>query len=195
MIYMCYYVMKDIVLFGMPGAGKGTQAELFLEASDDRYIHLSTGDVFRSLMSRSNAIGDLIKARVSSGGLVDDRVTISIFDAYFFSVLSEDDSYMLLDGYPRSIPQLEAFLDQSRINNRDLVGLYFELPEEVAIERMMARGRDGETKEVIQKRLDEYYHTTQPIVDAFAAKEQLIAIDASAGIEDIHKEVMRALGQ
>lgn len=182
--------MKDIVLFGVPGAGKGTQAELLLEKTDGAYVHLSTGDVFRSLMSRPNAIGDLIKARIESGKLVDDKVTISVFDAYFFSVLSEDQKYMLLDGYPRSIPQLEAFLVQAHEHGRELVGLYFDLSKEEAIERMLSRGREGETKDIIQTRLETYYETTQPIVDAFAQQEHLITIDASQSIESIHEEVM-----
>ncbi len=88
--------MKDIVLFGMPGAGKGTQAELLMEKINDAYIHLSTGDVFRALMSTPNAIGDHVKDKMKNGLLIDDKVTMSLFDVYFYSVIS-DEKAMLLD--------------------------------------------------------------------------------------------------
>jgi adenylate kinase len=119
---------KDILLFGMPWAGKGTQADLLKHYMNEQYIHLSTWDVFRALMSHSNAIGDLVHERMNQWLLIDDKVTISLFDAYFFSVI-EADKYMLLDWYPRSIPQLNNFLSKAHDNNRALLGIYFDINE------------------------------------------------------------------
>jgi adenylate kinase len=98
--------MKDIILFGAPGCGKGTQAELLIEKLAGIVSHISTGDVFRALVSQPNAIGKYVKDRMESGKLIDDQVTMSLFNAYFFTVLDEQ-KYMLLDGYPRSIPQMQ----------------------------------------------------------------------------------------
>ena len=112
--------MKDIVLFGMPGAGKGTQAELLLEKMDGKYVHLSTGDIFRALLSKPNAIGNYVDSRLNAGMLIDDQVTISLFNAYFFGVMDEGKA-MLLDGYPRTNVQLEALIQLSKDHDRELL--------------------------------------------------------------------------
>lgn len=117
---------------------------------------------------------------------------MSLFDVYFYSVIA-DKKYMLLDGYPRSIPQLNAYLTKSHDYEREIVGIYFDISEEEAIRRMLERGRTGETEEVIRTRLEKYYKFTQPIKDAFAAQQRLIVIDASGDIESIHQEVVRTL--
>lgn len=187
-----YYLMKDIILFGMPGAGKWTQADLLKEYVKDQYIHLSTGDVFRALMSRKNAIGDLVQERMNNGELISDKVTISLFDVYFFSVM-EADKHMILDGYPRSIPQLNSFLTSAHDYNRELIGIYFEIPPEIAIQRMMDRAREWEDEAIMRTRLEKYYKYTHPIMQAYAAQQQLITIDASGTIEQIHEQVIEAL--
>lgn len=186
--------MKDIILFGMPWAWKGTQADLLKEYMKDQYIHLSTGDVFRALMSRPNAIGDLVQDRMTSGQLISDKVTISLFDVYFFSVM-EAGKYMILDGYPRSIPQLNDFLTSAHEYDRKLIGIYFDIPEEVAIQRMMDRAREWETEDIMRVRLEKYYKTTHPIMQAYAAQQQLITIDGTWTIADIHQKVIEALKQ
>lgn len=183
---------KDIILFGMPGSGKGTQAQLLKDYMNNQYIHLSTGDVFRALMETPNAIGDLVHDRMQQWLLIDDKVTISLFDAYFFSVI-EADKFMLLDWYPRSIPQLNNFLSKSYDNNRDLLGIYLELSQEVAIQRMMSRARDGETLDVIKTRLEKYYKYTHPIMQAYAAQQKLISVDASGTVEQMHQNVLQVL--
>jgi adenylate kinase family enzyme len=117
---------------------------------------------------------------------------MSLFDMYFFSVL-EDDKSMLLDGYPRSIPQLNAYLTKTHEYDRNLLGIFFDLSEQVAIERMMSRARAGETRAVIATRLEKYYKYTHPIMQAFAAQQQLITIDASGTIEQVHHLVKDVL--
>ncbi|USN56682.1 MAG: nucleoside monophosphate kinase [Candidatus Peribacteria bacterium] len=117
---------------------------------------------------------------------------MSLFDVYFYSVIA-DKKYMLLDGYPRSIPQLNAYLTKSHDYEREIIGIYFDISEEEAIRRMLERGRAGESEEVIRTRLEKYYKFTQPIKDAFAAQQRLITIDASGDIDAIHQEVVRVL--
>ena len=184
--------MKDIILFGMPWAGKGTQAELLLEKKGHEYNHLSTGDIFRALFSSPNPIEKHMKSVMSAGNLVDDRISMAVFDMFLYVSLNEQKS-MMLDGYPRTIPQLNALLTTLHAHNREMIGLYFVLPEDVAIERMKSRWRDGETDEVIKKRLQTYYDETQPIIDAFVAQQKMITIDASGTPEQIHQRVLEVL--
>jgi len=183
--------MKDIILFGAPGCGKGTQAELLLEKLEDQLSHISTGDVFRALVSQPNPIGRYVKDRMESGKLIDDQVTMSLFNAYFFTVLDES-KYMLLDGYPRSVVQMEGLEKLAKEYDRSVIGIYFEVNEEETIKRISSRGRTGETEEVIRTRMEEYYTHTHPIVDAFAQRWELIKIDANRSIEAIHTDVMKA---
>lgn len=184
--------MKDIVLFWIPGAWKWTQADLFLDKKWEHYSHISPGNVFRSLVSKPNAIWRYVTQQMEKGQLVDDQVTISLFQAYFFTVLDQE-KLMLLDWYPRSLTQLESFLQLVDLHNRDVVWVYFDLSDEEAINRMLSRAREWEDRAMIQTRLDEYYTKTQPVTDAFAAQLPLIKIDASWSIEDIHTTVLSHL--
>lgn len=182
--------MFDIVFFGKPGSGKWTQAELLRDALKGQISHLSTGDIFRSLTSRPNAIGDYVTDRMNAGFLIDDAVTISLFNAYFYTVIDSDKA-MLLDGYPRTMQQMEAFLNLCTEKGRTVIWLNFELDDETTIERMMSRARDGEDAEVMKTRLEQYYHHTHPLVERFAQAFPLYNIDASLSIESIHEEVKR----
>jgi adenylate kinase len=184
--------MKDIILFGAPGCGKGTQAELLIEKLEGMISHLSTGDVFRAIVSGPNAIGRYVKDRMESGKLIDDQVTMSLFNAYFFTVLDEQ-KYMLLDGYPRSVPQMQGLETIAKDNNRSVIGIYFEVDEEETVKRILSRGREGETEEVIRTRMSEYYKHTHPIVEEFAQRWELVKIDANRSIEEIHADVMKAV--
>ncbi|MBP7061523.1 nucleoside monophosphate kinase [Patescibacteria group bacterium] len=132
--------MKDIVLFGMPGSGKGTQAELLLEKFKGQLGYLSTGEVFRALTSQKNGIGDYVKDRMESGLLINDDITVHLFEAFLCAV-NDEKKHMLLDGYPRTIYQLERFLETEKNNNREVIGIFFKLDNEEAIQRMLLRGR------------------------------------------------------
>lgn len=182
--------MKDIVLFGIPGAGKWTQAELILEKYWEHFAHLSPGDVFRALVSKPNAIGDYATRQMSAWLLVDDNVTIGLFDAYFHAML-DDGKSMLLDWYPRSEAQLDAFLKTTKEYDRELVWIFFDLDEDEAIARMMSRAREWEDEAMMKIRLQEYYEKTYPVVQKFESSDMttFVTIDASQSIEEIAQEV------
>jgi len=180
--------MHDIILFGAPWAGKWTQAELIVQNNPDIFSWLSTGDVFRSLTSKPNAIGNYISDQLHSGWLISDDVTISLFNAYFYTTLDAN-KRMLLDWYPRTLTQLHALLDISKKHWRTLRGLFFSLDEKESTLRMKSRWRDGEDDTVIAKRFEEYYEHTKPLVDAFWKDCELITLDAAGSIEDIHEIV------
>ncbi len=184
--------MLDIVFFGKPGSGKWTQAELLNLALSDQLSPLSTGDVFRTLTSQSNAIGNYVTDRMNAWFLIDDQVTISIFNAYFYTVLDMGKA-MLLDGYPRTIVQMESFLQLCEDKKRMVIWLNFELDDEITVQRMMNRAREGEDEAVMKNRLKQYYIHTSPLIDRFAQSFPLATIDASGIIEDVHKEVMKII--
>ncbi len=154
------------------------------------YTHLSTGDIFRWLVSNDNAIGRYVVDQMNGGKLVNDHVTIHIFNAYFYTAYSENKG-MLIDGYPRTLTQLDALMDTVKEHNRDLLWIYFKLSDEQSLTRMMARARKGEDEETMNIRLQEYYEKTFPIVEKFSEHGNLITIDASGSIEEIHEEVMK----
>jgi len=184
--------MKDIVLFGMPGSGKGTQADLLLEKFKGQLGYLSTGEVFRALTSQRNGIGDYVKDRMESGLLINDDITVHLFEAFLCAV-NDEKKHMLLDGYPRTIHQLEAFLATEKKNNREVIGIFFKLDNEEAIQRMLLRGRIGETREVLEVRIQEYYAKTQPLLDAFAQHATLITVDATPSIQEVYANVLDIL--
>lgn len=182
--------MFDIVFFGKPGSGKWTQAELLRDVFWSQISHLSTGDIFRAIVSKPNAIGDYVTDRMNAGFLIDDAVTISLFNAYFYTVLDSEKA-MLLDGYPRTMQQMESFLALCADKWRKVIGINFELDDETAIQRMMTRAREWEDETVMKTRLEQYYHHTHPLVERFAQVFELITVDATPSIEKIHEEVKK----
>lgn len=184
--------MKDVILFWIQGAGKGTQAHMLVEAFPWLFSYFSSGDLFRALTWWDNAIGNYVKDRIERGDLISDDVTISLFDAYIQTVIDEEKK-MLIDGFPRTIPQMEKMMPLMKENKRELVGIQFVLPDEVVIARMKERGRKDDTDEGIAHRLEQFYRLTQPTIDWFANNATLIKIDADRTPEEIAADVKKAL--
>lgn len=112
-----------------------------LEKFKGQLSYLSTGEVFRALTSQKNALGDYVKNRMEAGFIINDDLTIKLFEAYLCAV-SDEKKYMLLDGYPRTIHQLETLLATLQNTHREVVGIFFKLDTEEAIKRMLLRGRE-----------------------------------------------------
>jgi adenylate kinase family enzyme len=98
---------------------------------------------------------------------------------------------MLLDGYPRSIVQMQGLEKIAKENNRSVIWIYFEVDEDETVKRILSRGREGETEDVIRTRMQEYYTHTHPIVEQFLQRWELVKIDANRSIEEIHADVMK----
>lgn len=186
---------KDIILFGMQGSGKGTQGKILLETLKN-HKYLEMGQIFRALGSNDNAIGNYAKARVNQGLLVEDKVTIALFNA-FYNTLEESD-YMMTDGYPRKPEQAQHFLNTLQNNNREFVSVYFDLPKDVAVERILKRaqeqGRVDDTPEKIETRIQLYLDETMPIINMFKERGEFINIDATQTIDEIAAELKEKLG-
>jgi len=179
---------KDLVFFGIQWCGKGTQAKKLLEVDWDQYSYFSSGDVFRALTGTDNAIWNYIKQKLEEWTLIPDDVTINLFRTYFSMVL-DSGKFMLLDGYPRTKAQIDDLFEEAKKYDRKFLGVYFDLPEKVAIERMLLRWRNDDNLEAIKYRIQQYYDKTKPIVDYFASKGELVKIDSDRVIEEIAEDV------
>lgn len=187
--------MLNIVLFGPPGAGKGTQSEFLIA----RYnlVHLSTGDIFRANLKGQTELGILAKSFMDKGELVPDEVTIRILE-------SEADKYpnspgFIFDGFPRTSAQakaLDLFLNAKGTAISCMLAL--EVPEHELRERLQKRalvsGRaDDADPAVIQKRIEVYNSETAPVADYYRKQEKYVGIHGLGTIEEIGERLREAI--
>lgn len=186
--------MLNIVLFGPPGAGKGTQSERLKEKYD--LVHISTGDVFRALDPNSE-LGKLAKSYSDNGNLVPDEVTINILES---EVLKYPDAKgVIYDGFPRTSAQaeaLDAFL--AKKNTAVSLMLSLEVPEEELRTRLLGRaevsGRaDDADPKIVQNRIDTYLKSTAPVADYYQAQGKLVKIDGVGAIDEITARLYAAI--
>jgi adenylate kinase len=180
----------QVVMFGPPGAGKGTQSRKIEEKFS--IPHISTGDILRAEVDRKTDLGKEIEDVMMRGELVADDIIIRLVEAR----LVEPDCKrgFILDGFPRTIAQaeeLDAFLRQQ---NRDkLHVIYLMVTEEISLERMMARRRVDDTKEILQNRIKVYYEQTAPLIDYYFEKGAIIRVNGVQSIDDVFQEIEERL--
>ncbi|MCS6980217.1 MAG: adenylate kinase [Flavobacteriales bacterium] len=183
--------MKTYILFGPPGAGKGTQAEKL--ARHFHLLHLSTGDIFRREMASGTPLGLEAKRYIEAGKLVPDEVTIAMLRGYLSSHPAHEG--VILDGFPRTIPQAQA-LDQLLAEARMPLCRVFslEVPDEELIARLQNRARtsgrsDDARLEVIQKRLEVYKAETLPLKEYYKNRGLLEEVEGTGAIEEIFSDI------
>lgn len=179
--------MLNIVLFGPPGAGKGTQSEKLIE----RYglIHLSTGDIFRANIKGETELGLLAKSYIDKGQLVPDEVTINMLKDQVNK--HSNANGFIFDGFPRTNKQaaaLDAFLEELNTSITAMISLDVEeeeLKSRLAIRAKNSGRADDADPKVIQNRIDVYLKETAPVKEYYAAQNKWIKIDGFGSIEDI----------
>jgi adenylate kinase len=177
-----------VLIVGPQGAGKGTQATLL--AQNLQVPHISTGDIFRANVTAGTELGALAKKYMDSGELVPDEVTSAMVQARLEE--SDADGGFLLDGFPRTVPQAEWLGGVLHGNDHDLDAvLLLEAPDEVLMERMLARGRADDTAEAISRRLALYHSETTPLLEFYA--QILVAIDGVGAVEEVQERALAAL--
>jgi len=183
--------MKNIVLFGPPGAGKGTQAEFLKEKYN--LIHISTGDVFRYNIKNETALGMLAKSYMDKGKLVPDQVTIDMLNAEVEK--NTDANGFIFDGFPRTNAQAEALdnlMDSKDSEINAMIAL--EVDDEILVKRLLERGKtskraDDANEEVIRARIQEYYKKTAILKDYYSNKGKYYGVDGVGSIQEITKRL------
>ncbi|MBP5687497.1 MAG: adenylate kinase [Muribaculaceae bacterium] len=190
--------MLNIVIFGAPGSGKGTQSENLIEHY--KLFHISTGDVLRDHMRRGTELGKTAKEFIDQGQLIPDELMIGILAQVIDDNKDEAQNGVIFDGFPRTIPQaeaLETLLNERGTSVSAVVGL--EVPEEELIDRLVKRGlmsgRSDDNEETIKKRLDVYYNQTSPLQEFYKEKGLYHAIKGIGTIEDIFDDIKTAIDQ
>ncbi|RYH72541.1 adenylate kinase [Flavobacteriaceae bacterium 144Ye] len=179
--------MTNFVLFGPPGAGKGTQAEFLKEKYS--LVHISTGDVFRFNIKNETALGMLAKSYMDKGELVPDQVTIDMLNAEVEK--NADAKGFIFDGFPRTNAQAEALdklMDQKDSQINAMIAL--EVDDEVLVQRLLERGKtsgraDDADENIIRNRIKEYYKKTAILKDYYSAQDKYYGVDGVGSIEDI----------
>ena len=180
--------MLNIVIFGAPGSGKGTQSDKLIEHY--KLFHISTGDVLRDNIRRGTELGQVAKGFIDQGQLVPDELIINILAQVLDENQEQASEGVIFDGFPRTIPQAEA-LEQlladrgTRIDA--VVGL--EVPEEELIKRILLRGqmsgRSDDNEETARKRLETYHNQTSPLKAYYEEQGKYRAINGMGSIDDI----------
>jgi adenylate kinase len=205
-----------LIIFGPPGAGKGTQAGLLEKRRD--LVQISTGDIIREAMKNETPVGKEAKSYVEDGELVPDEVVRKLAEN---AIADEDYDDFVLDGYPRTIQQAEwltSFMDDHDLAVDAVLSL--EVPDDVIVERLSRRRvheetgetyhldhdpppedvdsdlivqRDDDQPETIRNRLSVYREETQPLEDYYAERDLLLPVDGQGDIEEIYGRITSAL--
>lgn len=183
--------MVNLILFGKPGSGKGTQAEFV----KNKYglVHISTGDVFRYNISKQTELGLLAKSYMEKGDLVPDNVTIKMLEAEVNK--SPNANGFIFDGFPRTTHQaeiLDDFLKKKELSITMTIAL--EVDEAILIERLINRGKesgriDDQDKSKIKNRFDEYNNKTSQLIKYYKNQNKFYSVEGTGEIEQITQRI------
>jgi adenylate kinase len=183
--------MKNIVLFGKPGAGKGTQAAILKETFE--LVHISTGDVFRANIKGNTPLGVLAQSYMDKGELVPDAVTVDMLSAEVAK--NPNAKGFIFDGFPRTVAQAEALdtlLEEKSMKVNATIGLVADY--EILIERLLERGKssgrtDDNDADKIRTRFEEYNEKTAPLVAYYSAQGKYEEVNGMGEIEAISAQL------
>ena len=180
----------NIILFGPPGSGKGTQAINICESL--RVPHLSTGDMLREAVTSGSDVGKKAKEIMENGGLVSDEIVLSIVRERI--ALEDCANGFVLDGFPRTINQaigLDSLLEK---NQKIEYVLRIKVDEESIIKRLIDRGRSDDKPEIIKNRFKSYNSLTQPLIPFYEDREILFNINGMQDIEKVFDDIKKVIG-
>ena len=175
-----------IVLIGIQGSGKSTQGDLLQKKLNIPF--LATGNIFRQLAKEENELGKYIREYMFAGHLVPDEKVLQIVSEYLGK--EEYKNGYILDGFPRTVKQAEAFGD-----DLSLV-IYLKVSDEEALARISKRNdkaRKDETKEAINRRITLFHKETEPVIEYYRQKGKLVEVDGEQSIEEINKEILQKI--
>lgn len=187
--------MLNLVLFGAPGSGKGTQSEKIIDKYGLR--HISTGEVLRKQIKEGTELGKIADSYISKGHLIPDDLMIDILR----QELKEEKSGskgVIFDGFPRTIPQAEALEVMLKEMGHELTGVVgLEVPEEELVARMLKRGaetgRADDNIDTILNRLKVYHNQTEPLKEHYQGKGKYMHIDGLGDVDKIFSSISDAI--
>ncbi len=187
--------MLNIVLFGAPGCGKGTQAAKLKEKYGVN--HVSTGDVIRGEIKRGTEFGKSMTAFIEAGKLAPDQIVIDMIANYV--VEHKEDNGNIFDGFPRTTAQAEAF-DKILEEHNDSVDImiYMEVPEEELVKRILLRGKDSgraddASEDVIRNRISVYNAQTAVVADYYSKQNKYAAIDGLGSMDEVFDRISEVI--
>ena len=188
--------MKNIVIFGAPGSGKGTQSDLLVKKYG--FKHISTGDVLRAEIKNGTELGNTAKGFIDNGQLIPDSLMIDILASVYDSLCPCEG--VIFDGFPRTIPQAEALKEMLAKRGTEVSGmLELDVPNEMLIERLVNRGktsgRADDNEETIRKRLDVYNNQTAPLIEWYEKEGKRHAVKGYGVLEEINAALCAVIDQ
>lgn len=187
--------MINLILFGPPGSGKGTQAKKLVEKYG--LLHISTGDLFRYEMGNNTPLGLEAKSYIEKGELVPDSVTVGMLRNKVEANLEVPG--FIFDGFPRTIPQSEALDALVAEKNTQVSALVMlDVPDDELVKRLLERGKtsgrkDDSNETVIQNRIDVYKKETAPVFDFYATQGKSVKVDGVGSIEEIFDRLCKVV--
>ncbi len=182
--------MIRVIFLGPPGAGKGTQASVL--SKDFDVPHISTGDILRSAVAAKSELGQKAESYMNSGELVPDDLILDLIRER----LTQEDAGKgwILDGFPRNVSQAN-FLDKLLVDIKQPCEcvLNLEVPDNVLISRLLERGRKDDNEEVIRNRLVVYRKQTEPLIEFFRSRQQLVSINGNQPMDSVAADLKQVL--
>ena len=186
--------MLNIVIFGAPGSGKGTQSDLLIKKYGLQ--HVSTGDILRSEIEAGSALGKTADQYISKGQLVPDEIMIEMLEKVIRKNL--DKKGFIFDGFPRTLAQGEALDNKLKKNGLDITSvLSLEVKDEELIDRLLKRGqlsgRSDDNGHTIKSRLHVYHRQTEPLKEYYAGQNKLVCIPGEGAIEEVFDSIVEVM--
>ena len=188
----------NIVIFGAPGSGKGTQSEKLIE--EYGLHHISTGELLRDHIAKGTELGKVAESYISKGQLIPDDLMVEVLGGVFRDHPEDTAKGVIFDGFPRTIAQAEALatmLAQFGTEVHAVVGL--EVDEDELVRRMLERGKQSgradDNIETIKNRLDVYHRQTAPLRDYYKGKGKYHHIDGNRAVDDIFADIRHSLNK
>lgn len=188
--------MFNLVIFGAPGSGKGTQSERLIE--NYGLYHISTGEVLRDHIKRGTELGKIADSYISVGKLIPDELMINILADVLDKNAEATGKGVIFDGFPRTIEQakaLKTMLAERGSQVHVVIGL--EVPDEELVDRLVKRGKESgrsdDNQETITKRLEVYHSQTSPLRDFYVAEGLYASINGSGSIDSIFADICKAV--
>ncbi|MDQ3008489.1 MAG: nucleoside monophosphate kinase [bacterium] len=174
-----------LVLIGIQGAGKSTQGNML--STELGIPYLSSGHIFREMTKDKGKLGRFLKETLNAGALVPDDVTLEIIDTYLKRPEYKDG--YILDGFPRTVPQAEAF-----DGGAERV-IFIDVSDKEALWRISGRvsDREDENLQAIRKRIELFHEKTEPVIGFYREKNKLLKVDGELEVEEVFQEIMKHL--